>query len=214
MWTTLSMRKSIPNIITGMRLLGIPVLWLFAIAGEAVVVGVGFFLAWLSEALDGFLARRLDAVSAWGSRFDSISDGLMFASGLAWIVMLRPDFAREQTVPLAIWVGIGAAAYLVGWIRFRRLADVHLWSAKAANFLGFLFVAWLLVFGTYAPAFFYFVIGVCILAATETLLALATRERIDEPVATIFPWGHSTPERERDPEGAQKMTPHDSETGR
>lgn len=179
-------RKSIPNLLTGLRLLSIPVLWGFALGGREMIVAAGLVLAWLTDALDGFLARLLNAQTPWGSRFDSISDVLMFISALAWVVMLRPEFVREHALWLLIWVGIGAAAYLVGWIRFRRVADVHLYSAKAANFLGFLFVAHLLAFNTYAPAVFYVVIGVCIFASLETLIALTTCERVDERMTTIL----------------------------
>jgi phosphatidylglycerophosphate synthase len=179
-------KKSIPNLLTGLRLLSIPVLWGFAFAGQNVVVGAGLALAWLTDALDGFLARKLDAQTAWGSRFDSISDFLMFLSGLAWVVMLRPEFVREHATLLLAWVGLGAAGYLVGWIRFQRLADLHLYSAKAANFAGFLFVAYLLTFETYPLALFYLVIGICILAAAETLLALATCDQVDEHMVTVL----------------------------
>jgi cardiolipin synthase (CMP-forming) len=180
-------RKSIPNLLTGLRLLSIPVLWVFAFAGRDLVVGAGLALAWLTDALDGSLARLLNAQSPWGSRFDSTTDALMFVSALAWVVMLRPEFVREHAVVLLLWIAIGTAAYLVGWIRFRRIADIHLYSAKAANFLGFLFVAFLLAFDTYHPAVFYVVIGVCIFASLETLFALATCKRVDEPMTSIVP---------------------------
>jgi phosphatidylglycerophosphate synthase len=179
-------RKSIPNLLTGSRLLMIPVLWVFAGLGRNVVVGVGMALAWLTDALDGYLARRWDAQTAWGSRFDSIADLLMVASGLAWVVMLRPEFVRRHVVLLLVWVGLGAAAYTIGWIRFRRIADVHLYSAKAANFLGFWFVAYLLTFDDYPLAAFYVVIGVCLLASLETLLALTICDRVDERMVTIL----------------------------
>jgi cardiolipin synthase (CMP-forming) len=179
-------KKSIPNLLTGLRLCLVPVLWAFALLGHAVVVGAGMAFAWLTDALDGYLARRWKAQSEWGSRFDSIADLLMFVSGLGWIVLLRPAFVREHAVVLLVWVALGAAAYLVSWFRFRRFADVHLYSAKAANFVGFWFVAWLLAFEAYPPALFYLVIGVCLVAALETLLAVSTRDRVDEHLITIF----------------------------
>jgi phosphatidylglycerophosphate synthase len=179
-------KKSIPNLLTGLRLALIPVLWAFAFLDRNVVVGIGMAVAWLTDALDGFLARRLDAQTAWGSRFDSIADLLMFVSGLAWITLLRPDFVREHALLLGIWFALGLTAYLIGWIRFRRVADVHLYSAKAANFLGFLFVAYLLTFDTYPPAVFYLVIGVCIVAAAETLLAVTTCSTVDERMVTVL----------------------------
>lgn len=179
-------RKAIPNLLTGLRLLLVPALWLFAFAGHARVLGGGMAFAWLTDALDGFLARRWDAQSAWGSRFDSVADLLMFVSGLAWIVMFRPAFVQTHAAVLAIWVGIGALAYTVALVRFGRFADLHLYSAKAANFLGFWFCAFLLAFDTYSPAVFFAVMGVCLFAAVETLVALLICDRVDENMVTIL----------------------------
>ena len=179
-------RKSIPNLITGTRVAAIPVLWGFALAGSHLVVGAGVFYAWLSDAVDGFLARRLDAVSAWGSQFDSLADTLMFLSAVAWVFLLRPGFILEYALPLAIWVGIGVVNYTVAWVRFRRLPDVHLYSAKAANFVGFLFVAYLLAFGAYPPAVAWPVLGICIAAALETFIVVVAFPRLETGIRTVF----------------------------
>ena len=179
-------RESIPNLVTGARLLALPVLWGFTLAGYHLVVGAGLLFAWLSDALDGFLARRFNAESAWGSQLDSLSDSLMFASAVVWVVLLRPEFVVEHAPVLLLWVGIGVVNYSVSWIRFRRLVDVHLLSAKAANFLGFLFAAYLIAFGVDSPMVTYGVIGVCLLAAIETFLVVTTFERVDERIRTVF----------------------------
>jgi phosphatidylglycerophosphate synthase len=186
-------RKSIPNALTTARLLLVPVLWAFAISGQGGVVGAGMAVAWVTDALDGYLARRWKAQSAWGSRFDSIADLAMFVSGLVWITILRPDFVAANAAPLALWVAIGVAGYAVAWARFRRIADVHLYSAKAANFLGFWFGAYLLALGEPPAPVFHVVIGVCLLASVETLIAVATCERVDESMITVF----RTPRRPR-----------------
>ena len=179
-------RKSIPNLITGSRVVALPVLWGFALAGNHLVVGAGVFYAWFTDAVDGFLARRLDSVSAWGSQFDSLADTLMFVSAMAWVVMLRPGFILEYALPLGVWVGLGVVNYTVAWIRFRRLPDVHLYSAKAANFVGFLFVAYLLAFGIYPPPVVWGVLGICIAAAVETFVVVVAFPRLETGIRTVF----------------------------
>jgi phosphatidylglycerophosphate synthase len=183
---TMVTRRDIPNLITGSRLAAVPVLWGFALAGVHLVVGFGVFYAWLSDAVDGVLARRLDAVSTWGSQFDSLADTLMLASALAWVLMLRPEFVLEYAVPLGVWVGLGVVSYTVAWIRFRRLPDVHLYSAKLANFVGFLFVAHLLAFGDYPAVVAWTVLGICIAAALETCIVVTAFPRLEGGVRTIF----------------------------
>lgn len=179
-------RAIIPNLVTGSRVAAVPVFWGFALAGNHLVVGFGVFFAWFSDALDGFLARRLDAETDWGSQFDSVADTLMFASALAWVVLLRPEFVVEYAVPLGIWVGLGVVNYAVAWLRFRRLPDVHLYSAKVANFVGFLFVANLLAFAVYPPPLTWAVLGICLAAAVETFVAVAAFPRLETGARTVF----------------------------
>jgi len=183
---TLLTRKQIPNMVTGTRLLSLPVLWGFALADQPVVVGLGLLFAWLSDALDGLLARALDARTRWGSQFDSISDTLMFISAVAWVALLRPEFIREYAPFLGLWIAIGTAAYAVAWIRFRRLPDIHLLSAKAANFVGFMFGAYLLAHGDVLGWVALGVIGVCVMAALEGLVVVATFPEVDDRIRTVF----------------------------
>jgi len=179
-------RKQIPNLVTASRLVAVPVLWLFALGGYGVIVGIGVFYAWFSDALDGLLARWLDAESAWGSQFDSVSDTLMFLSSLAWVLILRPGFVVEFALPIAIWMGLGIFNYLVAWGRFRRVPDAHLISAKLANFAGFLFVAWLLAVGSYPAWLAWLVLGICIGAAVETSVSVVALRPDRERLLTVM----------------------------
>jgi cardiolipin synthase len=176
----------LPNLFTTLRVVLVPVLWVLALLGHARLVGVGLGVAGLTDAVDGFLARRLHAASAQGSRYDSVADHLLFASAVGWVVLLRPDFIRERWLLLSIWIGIGLISFTVGWLRFRRFADLHLYSAKTAVVLGIVFAVQLLSFGEYAEWFFNLTIGMAILAAAETLLVQLTRDRVDEHVGSLL----------------------------
>src|SRR5690606_2507197 len=111
---------------------------------------------------------------------DSFADGVMFLSAIAWVAMLRPEFIEAYRVVLAVWLGLGVVIHAIAWSRFRRLPAMHLTSAKAANAAGFLFVPWLIAFGTWAPTAAWLVLGIWLVAAVETLWVVATAERPDE----------------------------------
>ena len=66
----IKMLKLIPNIITVIRLLLIPVFifCFFACEDKCIAFSI-FVLAELSDLLDGYLARRLNAVSNFGKLF-------------------------------------------------------------------------------------------------------------------------------------------------
>src|SRR5690606_25427113 len=147
---------------------------ILALAGQATWLGVGVMVAALTDVVDGPIARRLRRSTARGSRLDSIADHALTASTGVWIVLLRPEFVVEQLALLIAWAALGGSALLVGWVRFRRIGDLHLYSAKAAGTLGYLFAIWLLLFGTYSVGVFRVVVAICILASLETLLVVST----------------------------------------
>lgn len=179
-WATL------PNRLSRLRLAAIPLLWILAIAGETTWLAVGLMIAAMTDVADGAIARHYHRTTALGSRLDSIADHTLTASTALWLVWLRPDFVAEQLPLLGAWVALGITALLVGWVRFRRIGDLHLYSAKIAGTLGYLFAVWLLLFGTYSVTVFYLVIGISMLASAESLLVVSTRSAVDEHVGSIL----------------------------
>lgn len=172
--------------LTALRLLLIPPLWVLALLDLRLALGVGVAVAGLTDVLDGPIARRQGRPSRFGSQLDSIADHALTASTLAWLIMFRPDFFREYGLPMAAWAVLAIATLAVGWVRFRRFANLHLYSAKLAGFVGYMFAIWLLMFDRPAAPFFYIAIALAFIATGETLIALLTRSGVDEHIGTII----------------------------
>lgn len=178
--------RLLPNQLTAARLALIPVLWTLALAGRPALVGPLLVLAAATDVLDGIVARRTHTATRFGSALDSVADHLLAATAVGMIVLLRPDFMREQWLPLALWALFGVVVLTVGWVRHRRLGNVHLYSAKLAGVVCYAFVATLFFFDGYSRAFFAAALGLAFLAAAETLLVLLTRTRVDEHAGSIL----------------------------
>jgi cardiolipin synthase (CMP-forming) len=178
--------RSAANLFSALRIALLPVLWGVAIAGHPRILAWLLLLAWSTDAIDGFLARRSGKASPGGSRLDTIADHLLFLSMGIWVVMLRPDFVAEQLAPILAWLVLWAAALIVGLVRFRRLADLHLWSSKVAVFLVVVFTVHLFLVETYSTVFFHVTVSVCVLAAVEMLIVHLGRDRPDEHIGTVL----------------------------
>ncbi len=97
---------NIPNILTSIRILMIPVLvvlyylpWEGRYTGCAVI----FALAAITDWLDGYLARKLNQTSAFGAFFDPVADKLMVSIAL---VLLVESYANPlMTVASSVIVG-------------------------------------------------------------------------------------------------------------
>jgi phosphatidylglycerophosphate synthase len=177
---------TIPDWLTLLRLLSVPILWIVAFVSGPFWLGIGLSAAAFTDVIDGPIARRSHRTTARGSQLDSIADHVLTASTALWLIWLRPGFVADRLPLLAAWAAIGVTALVVSWVRFRRIGNIHLYSAKVAGLFGYLFAIWLLLFGTYSETLFYVLMATVFVASGESLLVVATRKTVDEHVGSIF----------------------------
>ena len=103
------MRFNLPNALTWMRIVMIPLFvgvyyfpptWL-APPQQNLIATVIFTAAALTDLLDGYLARKLNQVSAFGAFLDPVADKLMVAAALIVLV----DLNRLNAVIAVIIIG-------------------------------------------------------------------------------------------------------------
>lgn len=130
---------TLPNVITGFRLLGVvPLAWL-AWRGERTLFLGLLVLLLFSDWLDGKLAIALDQRTELGPRLDSVSDALMYgALGLSFW-WLEPTVIRAEMGWLAAALGSWVLSVVVALARFGRLPSYHTRAAK---------IGWLVAGGT------------------------------------------------------------------
>jgi CDP-diacylglycerol---glycerol-3-phosphate 3-phosphatidyltransferase len=119
---------NLPNVLTVLRILLVPVLVAALLqeagGGDALAAGV-FVLASLTDALDGWIARRRKSVSTFGKLMDPLADKLLITAALvslvslnrvsAWVAMviIAREFAvtglrqlameHGQVIPASLW---------------------------------------------------------------------------------------------------------------
>jgi cardiolipin synthase len=86
---------NLPNLFTLLRLALAPVVVLAILRGRWGVALILFFAAGLSDAFDGFLARKLSAITRFGAYLDPIADKLLLS---------------------AIYIALGAAGAIPWWM--------------------------------------------------------------------------------------------------
>ena len=100
------MTWTVPNILTSLRIILIPVLVLvfyFPFHWSYQLSAAVFGLAALTDWLDGYLARRLGQLSPFGAFLDPVADKLMVAVALVLLVQDNPTFVFA--IPAAIIIG-------------------------------------------------------------------------------------------------------------
>jgi phosphatidylglycerophosphate synthase len=177
---------TLATMVTCIRLAFLPLLWAWALEGRVAWVGLGVMASFLTDILDGQLARRMGQVTRLGSRMDTIADALLEVSCMVWLPWFRPEVLEAPYLAFAVfaiasWVLMAA----VGLARFRRFLNLHLWSAKASGVTGSVFVLGAFVWG-FHPALFAVALGVFTFANLEGLAVLLTRSQVDEHIGSIL----------------------------
>jgi len=103
---------TIPNALSVLRLIGVPVfLWLLLVQQADTAAAVLLMLSGVTDWADGYLARRLNQISALGKQLDPIADRLYILAtllGLGWrgivpwalvVLLLARDVVLAATLP-------------------------------------------------------------------------------------------------------------------
>ena len=139
-------KRQLPNLLSGFRLVAAPFLLGLAWFGHPNLFLVLLCLSLLSDSVDGFVARRLNAASDLGTRLDSWGDLATYLTVPLCAWWLWPDILKREA--FFVWVAIGAygVPIVAALAKFRRLPSYHTWAAKVSAVL--MSIAALLLFLT------------------------------------------------------------------
>ena len=149
------------NSITGYRLLAAPVLLFLILAGYTDVFKWALAVSFFTDAIDGFLARKLNVVSAFGSTLDSIGDDLTVGIAVVGMMFQWPGFIREEIHFVILLSALFIVQIASAVIRYGRISSFHTYLAKLAAVLQAIF---LLVCYFKAPVYELFYVAVFITA--------------------------------------------------
>lgn len=167
--------KILPNLLSGTRIALMPAVLMTAMAGSRRFFVLLLVISLATDALDGFLARRLNAYSDLGRKLDSAADYLTMISGLSGIALLWPEIVKRE-LP---WIGAGLAAFFAvivyGFLRLGRAPCYHTWASKALAVFTALSLIPLLAGRTAVP--FHIAMALQVLVAVEEMA-----------IAVLIPW--------------------------
>lgn len=176
--------KILPNLLSGTRIALMPALLMPAIAGSRRWFVVLLVVSLATDALDGFLARRLNAYSDLGRKLDSAADYVTLLTGIAGVALLWPDVIQRELT----WVIIGMTAFFTvlvfGFLRFGRPLGYHTWAAKVLVLGLVLSLVPLLTGWTAKP--FHLIVALQVVASIEQLLIAIIVPRHQGEVQTIW----------------------------
>jgi phosphatidylglycerophosphate synthase len=178
--------RKVPNQLTAIRFVTVLLMWVCAFYGAFFLIGIGFLIGAVTDSLDGILARRLNQASDFGSQFDSVADRMLHYSAIIWIFWLMPEILRENTVILLSAIGINLASFLVGLIKFRRFANLHLYLTKLTSVFLYIFITHAFLTGRYSPFLFLLAMVFYIISSTESLILQLTSKEVNQHMGSLL----------------------------
>ena len=125
-------RWTLPNLLSAMRLGMVPVLLLLALAGQRDAFLWLLGVAFVTDAVDGTIARLTGQVSRFGAVLDSWSDVSIYATVAVALALLWPDLLKSEALAIGAMVASFILPAAVGLLRFGRFTSYHTWLVKLA----------------------------------------------------------------------------------
>ncbi|HEX3029343.1 MAG TPA: CDP-diacylglycerol--glycerol-3-phosphate 3-phosphatidyltransferase [Clostridia bacterium] len=122
---------NIPNILTILRFLLVPVFGYYMYDEKYLIAIVLFLVAGLTDVLDGYIARRFNMITAWGKLADPAADKLMQITAL---IMLT--YKRFLPIEVIIIVLAKELFMIIGSVKLLRKDKVVVsanWYGKLAT---------------------------------------------------------------------------------
>lgn len=155
---------NVPNILTALRFVLIPVFAYFLSTQHYVAAVILFLAGGLTDVLDGFIARKYNLVTSWGKIADPMADKLMQLTALVILSLVIKVIPVELLVIILakeIFMGIGAILlykqnnYVVSANWYGKMATVVFYLAIVMLIFDTPFSQWI-IFGLPFNQLFFF----------------------------------------------------------
>jgi len=175
---------TIPNLLTVLRLASLPLLVCLTWLNQRELFLVVLTFSLVTDALDGFIARKLKQVSELGTRLDTYADFVTYITVPVLALYLWTDVIRREA-PFVIAVFVSSIVpVILGLLKYGRLPSYHTWGAKLSAVL--MGITCLIMFSTGVTWPFRMATPVLFLASFEEIAITAIIPRWHPNVASVW----------------------------
>ncbi|HEU5145537.1 MAG TPA: CDP-alcohol phosphatidyltransferase family protein, partial [Chryseosolibacter sp.] len=120
------------NLVTLYRIVTFPLLIFLIIAGHLEWFKWLLLASFLTDAIDGFIARRYQATSILGAKLDSIGDDLTVLAAAIGLFLTQQEFVAAYKEVFIILFALFLIQVAGAFYRYGKISTFHTYSAKIA----------------------------------------------------------------------------------
>ena len=163
------------------RIAAVPFLLILILWNEREIFTWLLLISYSTDAIDGYLARKLKITSARGSQLDSYGDQVTLVVGLIGLIVFETEFMLENYPLILIAFVPYILQMIIAFRKYGKATAFHTYLAKLSAVIQGVFILWLLFFG---PVYWLFYIMI-ILGVLETIEGITLIYLYDKWVAGV-----------------------------
>lgn len=169
---------TIPNILSLYRIVIFPYIAFLIYQREEKLFAIFITISLVSDILDGLIARVFNMQTAIGAKLDSWADTGTYLLAFAAIYVFKWTDIKPHAWILLVFVAAWIFSYVQVFVKFKGLIGLHTYLFKITGYVQGAFIVLLFLVG-FIPWFFYFAIGIGLIALIEeiTIIAMLSKPR-------------------------------------
>ncbi len=142
-------------------------------------------ISYLTDAIDGYLARKLKITSSRGSQLDSFGDQITLIVGLIGLFYFENEFIKTNLVLIFIVFIPYIIQMLIAYYKYGKATAFHTYLAKLSAVIQSVFIIWALFFD---PEYilFYVMIAIGLLETIEEITLIFMYKNWASDVKGVF----------------------------
>ena len=128
------------------RIFAAPFLLVLIWFDERLIFSWLLLLSYLTDAIDGYLARKLKITSARGSQLDSFGDQVTLAVGLIGLFYFESNFIKTNFLLILVAFIPYVIQMIIAYVKYSKATAFHTYLAKLSAIVQSVFILWALFF--------------------------------------------------------------------
>lgn len=167
------------------RIFAAPLLLVLIFLDERLVFTWMLLVSYSTDAIDGYLARKLKITSPRGSQLDSFGDQITLTIGLIGLSYFELAFIKANLIVIIIAFIPYIIQMIIAYLKYGKATAFHTYLAKLSAILQSAFILWSLFYNP-EMVLFYVMIVIGILETIEEITLIFMYDNWASDVKSIY----------------------------